>query len=129
MFSFSNFFFFFCRISLSDPYSMCIPNFKCQNNLKDPKHAKRQATIYSLSYSWNTINGECMGFKTSSKENQNTFETIACSLQLTSDWKFTTMSCRVAKDSNKPGCEIMLQKQKKNSCQFLLVAAKSSCKI
>ncbi len=29
-----------------------MPNFKCQNNLKDPKHAvERQATFYSLSFS------------------------------------------------------------------------------
>ncbi len=40
------------RISLSDPYSTSMPNFKCQNNLKDPKHAvERQATFYSLSFS------------------------------------------------------------------------------
>ncbi len=29
-----------------------MPNFKCQNNLKDPKRAvERQATFYSLSFS------------------------------------------------------------------------------
>ncbi len=47
--------FVFCRISLSDHYSTSMPNFKCQNNLKDPKRAKRamerQATFYSLSFS------------------------------------------------------------------------------
>ncbi len=46
------YFFFFCRITLSDPYSTSMPNFNCQNNLKDPKRAvKRQATFYSLSFS------------------------------------------------------------------------------
>ncbi len=41
--------FVFCRISLSDPYSTPMPNFKCQNNLKDPKRAvERLATFYSL---------------------------------------------------------------------------------
>ncbi len=44
--------FVFCRISLSDPYSTSLPNFKCQNNLKEPKRAvERQATFYSLSFS------------------------------------------------------------------------------
>ncbi len=44
--------FVFCRISLSDPYSKSMPNFKCQNNLKDPKRAvERQASFYSLSFS------------------------------------------------------------------------------
>ncbi len=43
--------FVFCSINLSDPYSMSMPNFKFQNNLKDPKRAvKRQATFYSLSF-------------------------------------------------------------------------------
>ncbi len=41
--------FVFCRISLSDPYSTSMPNFKCRNNLKDPKRAV--ATFYSLSFS------------------------------------------------------------------------------
>ena len=42
--------FVFC--SLSDPYSTSMPNFKCQNNLKDPKRAvERQATFYSLLFS------------------------------------------------------------------------------
>ncbi len=44
--------FVFCRISLSDPYSKSMPNFKCQNNLKDLKRAvERQATFYSTFYS------------------------------------------------------------------------------
>ncbi len=44
--------FVFCRISLSDPCSKSMPNFKCQKNLKDPKRAmERQATFYSLSFS------------------------------------------------------------------------------
>ncbi len=44
--------FVLCRISLSDPYSKSMPNFKCQNNLKDLKRAvERQATFYSLSFS------------------------------------------------------------------------------
>ncbi len=56
-------FFYFCRISLSDPYSTSMPNFKCQNNLKDPKRAvERQATFYSLS-SRSTINGGGRSFK------------------------------------------------------------------
>ncbi len=50
--SFFLLFLFFCRISLSDPYSKSTPNFKCRNNLKDPKRAvERQATFYSLSFS------------------------------------------------------------------------------
>ncbi len=58
--------FVFCRISFSDPYSTSMPNFKCQNNLKDSKRAmKRQATFYSL-HSRNTINGEWAEFQTSS---------------------------------------------------------------
>ncbi len=76
--------FVFCRISLSDPYSTSMPNFKCQNNLKDPKRAvERQATFYSLSFSKYNKRG-VGGVSKKQLKTRHSFETIACTLQLTS---------------------------------------------
>ncbi len=61
-----------------------MPNFKCQNNLKDPKRAvERQATFYSLSSKYNK---QGMGGVSNKqlKKKRHSFETIACTLQLTS---------------------------------------------
>ncbi len=76
--------FVFCRISLSDLYSTSMPNFKCRNNLKDPKRGavKRQATFYSLSFS--KYNKWGMGGVSNKQLKKHSFETIACTLQLTS---------------------------------------------
>ena len=59
------------------------------------------------------------------KKKQRSFETIACTLQLTSGWKCTTTSSKVAKDSDKTGCE-MLWKQKRTPCNTSLVAVKKT---
>ena len=76
--------FVFCRISLSDPYSTSMPNFKCQNNLKDPKRAvERQATFYSLSFSKYNKRG-MGGVSNKQLKKRHSFENSACNLQLTS---------------------------------------------
>ncbi len=116
--------FVFCRISLSDPYSTSMPNFKCQNNLKDPKRAvENQATFYSLLFL--KYNKRGMGGVSNKqlKKNQHSFETIACTLQLTSGRKFTATLSRVAKDSDKTGCDT-LWKLKRTLRKTLLVAVK-----
>ncbi len=61
-----------------------MPNFKCQNNLKDPKRAvERQATFYSLSFlKYNKR--ELGGVSNKQLKKWHSFETIACNLQLTS---------------------------------------------
>ncbi len=85
-----------------------MPNFKCQNNLKDLKRAvERQATFYSLSFS--RYNKRGMGGVSNKqlKKKRHSFETIACNLQLTSGRKFTTTSSRVAKDSDKTGSKTL----------------------
>ncbi len=49
--SFFLLFLFFAELVLVT-LTLRMPNFECQNDLKDPKHAvKRQATFYSLSFS------------------------------------------------------------------------------
>ncbi len=115
--------FVFCRISLSDPYSKSMPNFKSQNNLKDLKRAvERQATFYSLSFSRYNKRG-MGGVSNKQLKKRHSFETIACNLQLTSGWKFTTTSSRVAKDSDKTGSET-LWKLKRTLRKTSLVAVK-----
>ncbi len=77
-------FFVFCIISLSDPYSTSMPNFKCQINLKDPKRAVvRQATFYSVSFSKYNKRGMGGVSKVQLKKRHG-FETIACTLKITS---------------------------------------------
>ncbi len=99
--------FVFCRISLSDPYSTSMPNFACQNDLKDPKRAmNRQATFCSLSFSKYNKRG-MGGVSTSSLKKRHSFETTACTLQLTFGLKFTATANRAAKDSNKTGRETL----------------------
>ncbi len=46
----------FCRISLSNPYSTSMQNFKCQNDLKDPKRAVKWQATFFFSHSRSTIN-------------------------------------------------------------------------
>ncbi len=84
-------------ISLSDPYSTSIP-YQMPKQLKRPQ-ACRGKTSYFLILSRSTINGEWASFKQAAKK-RHSFETIACNLQLTSCWMFTTTSSRVAKDSD-----------------------------
>ncbi len=115
--------FVFCRISLSDPYSKSMPNFKCQNNLKTSSVLWKDKLLFILSRSRGTINGEWVEFQTSSKKKRHSFETIACTLQLTSGWKFTTTLSRVAKDSDKTGSET-LWKLKRTLRKTSLVAVK-----
>ncbi len=84
-----------------------MPNFKCQNNLKDPKRAvERQATFYSLSFSKYNKRG-MGGVSNKPLKKLHSFENSASNLQLTSDRKFTTTWSRVAKDSDKTGCETL----------------------
>ncbi len=84
-----------------------MPNFKCQNNLKDLKRAvERQATFYSLSFSRYNKRG-MGGVSNKQLKKRHSFETIACNLQLTSGRKFTTTSSRVAKDSDRTGSETL----------------------
>ncbi len=86
-----------------------MPNFKCQNNLKDPKRdaVERQATFYSLSSRINNKQGMGGVSKTQLKKKRYSFEAIACTLQFTSGWKFTATANRVAKDSDKTGRETL----------------------
>ncbi len=84
-----------------------MPNFKCQNNLKDPKPAvERQASFYSLSFSKYNKRG-MGGVSNKQLKKRHSFENSACNLQLTSGSKFTTTWSRVAKDSDKTGCEAL----------------------
>ncbi len=84
-----------------------MPNFACQNDLKDPKRAvKRQATFYSLSFSKYNKRG-MGGVSSASKKKRHSFETTACTLQLTFGLKFTATANRAAKDSNKTGRETL----------------------
>ncbi len=91
--------FVFGRISHSDPYSTSMPNFTCQNDLKTPSVPWKDKLLFILSHSRSKINGEWAEFQLALKKGHS-FETTACTLQLTFGLKFTATVNRVAKDSN-----------------------------
>ncbi len=79
--------------------------------------------LFIVSRSQSTINGKWAEFQTSSLKKRHSFETIACNLQLTSGWKFTATLSRVAKNSDKTGCET-LWKLKRTLHKTSIVAVK-----
>ncbi len=82
--------------------STSMPNIKCQNNLKDPKRAmNKQATFYPLSFS------KYNGFQLSAKKKGHSLRLLDAFYSLP-DAESTTTSSRVAKDSNKTGCGVLI---------------------